>query len=180
MCSTIIEKGLTYVPEDRHLNGIYSMSDVEANVTSGVLRHLNKFFIDRKKANKMTDQYINDFRIKVTGRDQIASSLSGGNQQKVVLAKALAANPKVVILDEPTRGIDAGARGDVYRIISRLKEQGVAVVLISSDIEEVVELSDRVAIMYQGRINHTFKGESITVDNLMAASFGVYKEEVTA
>ena len=143
-CSTIIEKGLTYVPEDRHLNGIYSMSDVEANVTSGVLGHLSRFFIDRKKANKLTDGYIKDFRIKVTGRDQIASSLSGGNQQKVVLGKSLAANPKVVIMDEPTRGIDAGARGDVYRIINGLSEQGVAVILISSDIEEVVELSDRV------------------------------------
>lgn len=179
-CSTMIEKGLTYVPEDRHLNGIYSMSDVEANVTSGVLGNLSRFFVDRKKANALADRYIKEFRIKVTGRDQQISSLSGGNQQKVVLAKALAANPKVVILDEPTRGIDAGARGDVYRIINELKEQGVAVILISSDIEEVVELSDRVATMYQGRINHTFKGESITVDNLMAASFGVYQAEVTA
>lgn len=176
----IMEKGLTYVPEDRRLNGIYSMSDVEANVTSGILGHLSKFFIDRKKANKLTDGYIRDFRIKVTGRDQTASSLSGGNQQKVVLAKTLAANPKAVILDEPTRGIDAGARGDVYRIINELKEQGVAIILISSDIEEVTELSDRVATMYQGRINHTFKGKDITVDNLMAASFGVYKAEVTA
>lgn len=179
-CSTIIQKGLNYVPEDRHLNGIYSISDVEANVTSGVLGNLNKFFVDRKKVNELTDKYISNFRIKVTGRDQTIGSLSGGNQQKVVLAKALAANPKVVILDEPTRGIDAGARGDVYRIINELKAQGVAVLLISSDIEEVVELSDRVATMYQGRINHTFKGENITVDNLMAASFGVYKTEVTA
>ncbi len=180
-CNAIIEKGLTYVPEDRHLNGIYAMSDVEANVTSGVLGHLSKFFVDRKKANQLTDKYINGFRIKVTGRDQTTSSLSGGNQQKVVLAKSLAANPKVVILDEPTRGIDAGARGDVYRIINELSEQGVAVILISSDIEEVVELSDRVVTMYQGRINHTFKGDDITVDNLMAASFGVYQEkEVTA
>ena len=96
------------------------------------------------------------------------------------MGKALATNPKIVILDEPTRGIDAGARGDVYRIINELRAQGVGILLISSDIEEVVSLSDRVVTMYQGRINHTFKGESITVDNLMAASFGVYKEEVTA
>lgn len=178
--SVIIEKGLTYVPEDRHLNGIYSIIDVEANVTSGVLEHLNKYFIDKKKANALTDKYIENFRIKVTGRDQLVSSLSGGNQQKVVLAKALAANPKIVILDEPTRGIDAGARGDVYRIIHELKEEGVAVLLISSDIEEIVELSDRVATMYQGRVNHTFQGDCITVDHLMAASFGVYQEEVTA
>ncbi len=179
-CSSIIEKGLNYVPEDRHLNGIYSMSDVEANITSGVLGYLNKFFVDRKKVNKLTDKYIDNFRIKVTGRDQSIGSLSGGNQQKVVLGKALATNPKIVILDEPTRGIDAGARGDVYRIINELRAQGVGILLISSDIEEVVSLSDRVVTMYQGRINHTFKGESITVDNLMAASFGVYKEEVTA
>jgi AI-2 transport system ATP-binding protein len=179
-CSSIIEKGLNYVPEDRHLNGIYSMSDVEANITSGVLGSLNKFFVDRKKVNELTDKYISDFRIKVTGRDQSIGSLSGGNQQKVVLGKALATNPKIVILDEPTRGIDAGARGDVYRIINELRAQGVGILLISSDIEEVASLSDRVVTMYQGRINHTFKGESITVDNLMAASFGVYKEEVTA
>ncbi|MBR0598706.1 sugar ABC transporter ATP-binding protein [Sinanaerobacter chloroacetimidivorans] len=176
----IIEKGLIYVPEDRHLNGIYSMRDVEENVTSGVLGHLNKYFIDRKKSRELTDRYIKDFRIKVTGRDQITGSLSGGNQQKVVLAKALATNPKVVILDEPTRGIDAGARGDVYRIIHELKQQGVAVLLISSDIEEVIELSDRVAAMYQGRINHTFEENEITVDNLMSASFGVYQKEETA
>jgi AI-2 transport system ATP-binding protein len=177
---TVMEKGLTYVPEDRRLNGIYAMSDVEANVTSGILGHLGKFFIDRRKVNKLTDQYIIDYRIKATGRDQTAASLSGGNQQKVVLAKTLAANPKAVILDEPTRGIDAGARGDVYRIINELKERGVAIILISSDIEEVAELSDRVATMYQGRINHMFKGKDITVDNLMSSAFGVYKAEVTA
>jgi AI-2 transport system ATP-binding protein len=174
----LINRGLNYVPEDRHLNGIYPMSDVEANVTSGILEHLSSFFLNSKKANNVTDKYIENFRIKVTGRDQMASSLSGGNQQKIVLAKTLAATPKVVIMDEPTRGIDAGARGDVYRIINQLKEQGVGVLIISSDLEEIVELADRVAIMYQGRINQMFFGESITIDNLMAASFGVYREEV--
>ncbi len=172
----IINKGLNYVPEDRHLNGIYSMSDVEVNVTSGILQNLSKLFLNLKRANGITDKYIDNFRIKVTGKDQIASSLSGGNQQKVVLAKTLAAEPKVVIMDEPTRGIDAGARGDVYRIINQLKEEGVGVLVISSDVEEIVELADRVAIMYQGRINNTFTGDSITIDNLMAASFGVYQE----
>lgn len=174
----LINKGLNYVPEDRHLNGIYSMLDVEANVTSGILEHLSKVFLNIKKGNIIADDYINHFRIKVTERDQVASSLSGGNQQKIVLAKTLAASPKVVILDEPTRGIDAGARGDVYRIINQLKEEGVGVLIISSDLEEIVELADRVATMYQGRINNMFFGENITIDNLMASSFGVYREEV--
>lgn len=174
---TIIDKGLNYVPEDRHLNAIYGISDVASNVTSGVLHKLSKLFINFKAENQMADHYIQDFRIKVTGRDQLIGSLSGGNQQKVVLAKTLATKPKVVILDEPTRGIDAGARMDVYRIINKLKDEGVAVMLISSDIEEVVQLSDRVVTMFQGRINHSFERCDITVDNLMAASFGVYRQK---
>ncbi|SDN92501.1 sugar ABC transporter ATP-binding protein [Acetanaerobacterium elongatum] len=173
----IIDKGLNYVPEDRHLNAIYGISEVSSNVTSGMLHKLGRLFINFKAENELSDHYIKDFRIKVTGRDQLIGSLSGGNQQKVVLAKTLATKPKVVILDEPTRGIDAGARVDVYRIISKLKEEGVAVMLISSDIEEVVQLSDRVVTMFQGRINHTFERCDINVDNLMAASFGVYRQE---
>jgi len=176
----IIDKGLNYVPEDRHLNAIYGIRGVTENVSSGVLRKMSKVFINSKAEKELADQYIKDFRIKVTGRDQLIGSLSGGNQQKVVIAKTLATKPKVVILDEPTRGIDAGARGDVYKIINQLKEQGVAVVLISSDIEEVVQLSDRVMTMFQGSINHTFERCDITVDNLMAASFGVYEKGVKA
>ena len=124
----------------------------------------------------MTRRYIEDFRIKVTGQDQLVSSLSGGNQQKVVIGRVLCTQPKLVILDEPTRGIDAAARGDVYAIIHKLREQGVAVLLISSDMEEIVELSDRAVTMYQGRINQSFAKCDITQDNLMAASFGVCKE----
>ena len=101
------------------------------------------------------------------------SSLSGGNQQKVVIARALATEPKVLILDEPTRGIDAGARTDVYSIIHQLKARGIAILLISSDFEEIIELSDRALSMYSGRINHEFSKHEITQDNLMAAAFGV-------
>lgn len=100
-------------------------------------------------------------------------SLSGGNQQKVVIGRALSTKPKLVILDEPTRGIDAAARGDVYSIISHLRDEGVAVLLISSDMEEIVELSDRAVTVYQGRINAEFQKCDINQDNLMAAAFGV-------
>lgn len=177
-CSTrkALDKGINYVPEDRFLNGIFKIREVAWNISSAQLRNMSKIFLNKKKEEELADQYINDFRIKVTDRDQIMGSLSGGNQQKAVIARALSTNPKVVILDEPTRGIDAGARGDVYAIIDKLKKQGVAVLLISSDLEEVVELSDRAVSMYQGRINHTFTKDQIDLDSLTAASFGVYEE----
>ena len=173
----ILDKGINYVPEDRFLNGIFKIGDVGSNLSSAYLRYSSKFFLNRKAEEKLAEDYIKDFRIKVTGQDQIMGSLSGGNQQKVVIGRALSTSPKVVILDEPTRGIDAGARGDVYAIINQLKKQGVAVLLISSDFEEIVELSDRVVTMYQGRINHRFSSDEINLDNLTAASFGVYEKE---
>jgi AI-2 transport system ATP-binding protein len=113
----------------------------------------------------------------VTGHDQPAGSLSGGNQQKVVIARSLITKPKLVILDEPTRGIDAAARGDVYKIIAQLRSEGVSIMLISSDMEEIIELSDRAVTVYQGRINGEFLKDDINQDNLMAASFGVTGEQ---
>ena len=172
----VLDKGVNYVPEDRFLNGIFKIREVGWNISSAQIRNMSKLFLNRKKEAELADQYISDFRIKVTGQDQIMGSLSGGNQQKGVIARALSTNPKVVILDEPTRGIDAGARGDVYSIIGKLKKQGVAILLISSDLEEIVELSDRAVSMYQGHINHTFAREKIDLDNLTAASFGGYEE----
>jgi AI-2 transport system ATP-binding protein len=174
---SIIRKGLNYIPEDRYSNGIFSIADVTSNITSSTIRWLSKFFIDSKKEREITEKYIHDFRIKVTGQNQILRFISGGNQQKVVIARALSTSPKAIILDEPTRGVDAGARGDVYKIIYSLKEQGQALLLISSDFEEIIELCDRVNIMYRGVINHSFKHEEITLDNLMSAAFGVYSEK---
>lgn len=175
--SAIMSKGINYVPEDRRRDGIFKIGDVALNTTAGCLDHLGKFFMNYKSEKRIAEQYINDFRIKVTGQDQLISSLSGGNQQKVVIASKLATNPKLIILDEPTRGIDAAARGDLYAIINKLKMQGVAILLISSDMEEIIELSDRAITMFQGRINHTFQKEHINQNNLMSASFGVYVDE---
>ncbi|AOT71570.1 sugar ABC transporter ATP-binding protein [Geosporobacter ferrireducens] len=175
--STIIRKGLNYVPEDRHLNGIFSMTNVMSNLTSSVLKWLVSIFINIKQEMEITEKYIKEFRIKVADQSQSLKLLSGGNQQKVVIGKALATQPKVIILDEPTRGIDAGARADVYKIIYQLKEQGHAILLISSDLEEIVELCDRAEIMYRGTISHRYERDEITLDRLMAASFGVCSKE---
>ena len=173
----VLEAGINYVPEDRHLHGLFKISDVAANTTSAMLgdKSMGSFFLNKKEEYRMTQKYVDDFRTKVTGQTQLTGSLSGGNQQKVVIGRSLSTSPKLVILDEPTRGIDAGARGDVYSIIHQLRNQGVSVLLISSDMEEIVELSDRVMTVCQGRINGEFTGEDINQDNLMAASFGITK-----
>ena len=179
-CSTgqVLDEGLNYVAEDRFLNGIFSISDVAANTTAANLSHMSRLFINFKEERRITRHFIDAFRTKVMGQDQLIGSLSGGNQQKVVIARALSTAPKVLILDEPTRGIDAAARGDVYAIIEQLKHQGLAILLISSDMEEIMELSDRAVTMYCGRINREFSREELSQDSLMAAAFGVAEESV--
>ncbi|WP_411677239.1 sugar ABC transporter ATP-binding protein [Caproicibacter sp.] len=171
----VLEAGINYVPEDRHLLGLFKISDIAANTTSAMLSDssMGKMFLNGKAEYELTRKYVDDFRIKITGQDQLTGSLSGGNQQKIVIARALSTQPKLIILDEPTRGIDAAARGDVYTIIHQLKEQGVAIMLISSDIEEIIELADRAVAVYQGHINLEFNKKEINQDNLMAAAFGV-------
>lgn len=171
----VIENGINYVPEDRQKEGIFKIGDIALNISCGPLKKLSRFFMNFKAEKQITDQYIKDFHIKVTGQDQLIGSLSGGNQQKVVIARILATHPKLIILDEPTRGIDASARSDVYSIINELKDKGFSVLLISSDMEEIIQLSDRVITMFQGRINHVFKKDEINENNLMSAAFGVYK-----
>ena len=131
------------------------------------------FFLNKKAEKEVAGRYIDDFRIKVTGQDQTAGSLSGGNQQKIIIGRSLSTNPKLVILDEPTRGIDAAARGDVYSIIHKLKAQGVAIMLISSDMEEIVELSDRAVVVFSGRIKGELSRSEISQASLMAGAFGV-------
>ena len=175
----VIAAGLNYVPEDRHLNGLFKICDVSANTTSASLfgGALGKVFLNRKSEFDITEKYVKNFRTKVTGHDQLAGSLSGGNQQKIVIGRSLATDPGVVILDEPTRGIDAAARGDVYHIIHQLREQGLSILLISSDMEELEELADRVVTMYQGRVNAEFQKADINQDNLTAAAFGIVERE---
>ena len=174
----VIEAGINYVPEDRRQNGVFGMSSVAANTTSSLLFNIamGKIFLNKKKEQEITQKYINDFRTKVTGQEQSCGSLSGGNQQKVVIGRCLSSLPKLVILDEPTRGIDAAARGDVYSIILELKKKGVAIMLISSDMEEIIELSDRAVVMFQGRMTKTLSKSEIDQNTLMNASFDVKEE----
>lgn len=171
----VLDAGINYVPEDRRLNGLFGISSVAANVSSAVLgeKLMGSLLLNQKAEQSLTGGYVEDFGIKITGLDQQAGSLSGGNQQKLVIGRALSTGPKLVILDEPTRGIDAVARADVYAIIHRLKSQGVAVMLISSDMEEVVELSDRAVIIFQGRVKGELNKGEINQTRLISEAFGV-------
>lgn len=171
--SNVIKKGINYVAEDRFLHGVFGIKDVLTNISPSYLNMIGGFFVNRNSENELADKYIKDFNIKVTDKSQMMSSLSGGNQQKAIIGRALSTSPKLIILDEPTRGIDAAARGDVYQIIHQLKQSGVAIILVSSDMEEIIELSDRAFTMHRGRINKEFLKDQITQDNLTQASFGI-------
>ena len=174
----ILKEGLNFVPEDRHYHGLFKIRSVASNTTSALLntREIGRVNMNRKKQNGIARKYAEEFRTKILTLEDLLGSLSGGNQQKVVIARSLSTEPKVVILDEPTRGIDAAARGDVYNIIHQLKESGTAVLMVSSDIEEVVELADRAITVFQGRINAEFRREEINQDALTSASFGIVKK----
>ena len=171
----LLRAGINFVPEDRHYHGLFKIRSISSNTTSALLntREIGRVDINRKKQKQISQKYVDDFRTKIVSLEDLIGSLSGGNQQKVVIARALSTLPKVVILDEPTRGIDAGARGDVYNIIHQLKEAGVAVLMVSSDIEEVVEIADRAVTVFQGRINGEFSHDEINQDVLTSASFGI-------
>lgn len=174
----ILEAGINFVPEDRHNHGLFKIRSISSNTTSALLgsKEIGKVNMDRRRQKEISQKYVDDFRTKIVSLDDLIGSLSGGNQQKVVIARSLSTSPKVVILDEPTRGIDAAARSDVYNIIRKLKDAGVAVIMVSSDMEEVVELADRAITVFQGRINGEFSRDEITQDALTSASFGIAHE----
>ncbi len=180
--SRILREGINFVPEDRHYHGLFKIRSISSNTSSALLDTpaIGKVNINRRKQNEIAQRYVDEFRTKIVSLADLIGSLSGGNQQKVVIARALSTLPKVVIMDEPTRGIDAAARGDVYNIVHQLKKSGVAVLMVSSDIEEVVELADRAITVFQGRINGEFSHDEITRDTLTSASFGIVNERAVS
>ncbi|MGG1575435.1 sugar ABC transporter ATP-binding protein [Fictibacillus sp. NRS-1165] len=174
-----IDRGLVYIPEDRSAHGVFSIASLKGNLTSAILHKGKGWFLPFKQEQKIAEQYLRQLSIRALNSCQSAESLSGGNQQKIVLGKFLAADPKVILFDEPTRGIDASARMDIYELISELKKKGISIVLISSDPEEIMALSDHVWVMHEGKLVKKLENDAITLDQITSASFGV-EEEVTA
>ena len=138
------------------------------NTTLAVLKEfMVRGTVNRRKENEIIDRAVKTLRIKTNGNEQKVGTLSGGNQQKVLIGKWLATNPKVLILDEPTRGVDVGAKADIYEIIDNLVQKGITIIMVSSDLNEVINMSDRVIVMKEGRITGTLKHEEINQEAVM-------------
>jgi len=165
-----IDRGLVYLPEDRQQHGLFLEAPLFWNVSSYLVHRL-PFFLRPGAERKAFDEFRSSMGIKCTGPGQEARGLSGGNQQKVLLAKCLSARPKVLILDEPTRGVDVAARNDIYDLIRKLAADGVAIVLISSDFDEIEQLADRVEVMAFGQSGGELTN-NISVDAIARLAFG--------
>jgi ribose transport system ATP-binding protein len=148
-----IDQGIYLIPEDRRGLGLITEMTIRENVTLPALHaYSSGGLINRLKEQAAAKKICETLRVKATSIDMKAANLSGGNQQKVVLAKWLSLNPKLILFDEPTRGIDVAAKAEIYHLMRNLANEGVAIVMISSDMEEILAISDRVAVMREGQI----------------------------
>lgn len=165
--------GIAYVPEDRHQQGLIMNFSIASNITLSILQQVSHLgLIDPRREQKIASKYSSQLNVRSTGVEQLVNALSGGNQQKVVLSKWLATNPSVLILDEPTRGIDVGAKAEVHHIISDLAAEGLAIILISSELPEVLAMADRVMVLHEGSVTGTFARAEATQERVMFAATG--------
>ncbi|MBQ6474720.1 MAG: sugar ABC transporter ATP-binding protein [Clostridia bacterium] len=165
-----IDAGIGMVPEDRRGCGLVLGHSVGTNLTITVLKKFIKGIrVDKKKENAIIDEYWQKLSIKTTGPQQICGDLSGGNQQKVVISKWLAAEPRILIMDEPTRGIDVGAKHEIYQLMRQLAKEGVSIIFVSSDLPEIINMSSRVVVMHEGEISAILDGatEEFTQQKIM-------------
>ena len=169
--SQAIRSGLAMVPEDRKKQSLFMDLSVSFNMVLANLFRMNKrAVIDRQVERETVENFIRRLRIKIRGISDTVRSLSGGNQQKTILGRWLAADPDILILDEPTHGVDIGAKADIYTLIRELADQGKSIILISSEMPEIIAVSDRVIVMNEGRITAKLSGDAITEENIMAAA----------
>ena len=176
-----IKKGIALVPEDRAVSGLLLPFSIERNMTFATLDKVsNGGFINSQAEDKVVGQYVDELQIKIRSTDQEVRELSGGNQQKVVLSKWLMAEPEILILDEPTRGVDVGAKAEVYKLISKLVKAGKAILMISSELPEIMQLSDRVYVMSEGRITAEFDRGELDSELIMTAASSVASRAAAA
>jgi ABC-type sugar transport system ATPase subunit len=169
-----VNNRIGYLSEDRKRLALILSMNVRENITMSIHKKIQNLlsFISSSKENKVCDRYLEDLSIKVSSREQIVNNLSGGNQQKVVISKWLATHPEVLILDEPTRGIDVGAKSEVHRIISELADNGMSIILISSELVEILGISDRILVMYNGEIKADINREDASQETIMKYAVG--------
>jgi ribose transport system ATP-binding protein len=168
-----VKVGLALVPEGRQTQGLVLIQTVERNIALPNLDLLARnYFVNRVRTRQLVQKFVDKLNIRTPSLEQRVLNLSGGNQQKVVLAKWLASNPKVLILDEPTRGIDVGAKAEVYTIMNDLVRQGIGIIMISSEMPEILAISDRILVMYEGRIMGELTRAEATQERIMTLASG--------
>ena len=168
-----IKNGIVYVTENRKEEGLFLIRSVQYNITIKLLDQFIKWFrVNARFENQKTRQFINELSIKTPSPDQEVRNLSGGNQQKVLISRWLATNPRVLILDEPTRGVDVGAKAEIYAIMNRLVKEGVSIIMISSELPEVINMSDRIAVMYKGGIRTILHRDEFSQETIMHYATG--------
>jgi rhamnose transport system ATP-binding protein len=169
-----LRRGLAYLPEDRLQQGLVQPMSVSKNVSMAVLQRLTPGGVLRPgRERRLAQRFVDQLKIKASSVAQVVKSLSGGNQQKVVLAKWLAAQPRILILDEPTHGVDVGTKADVHRTISHLATEGLTILLISSELPEVLGMSDRVLVMREGRLVAELSRAEATQERVVRVAAGV-------
>jgi len=175
-----VEAGIGLVPEDRGNQGLVLKLPVLENVVLPTLdRHARRGWVDRPALRDTAREYVNKLDIRTPHLRQLARYLSGGNQQKTVVAKWLASNPQVLIMDEPTRGIDVGAKADVHALMSQLARDGVGIIMISSELPEILGMSDRILVMYEGSVAAILDREEATQEMIMAYASGETVDDET-
>ncbi|MGN1004535.1 MAG: sugar ABC transporter ATP-binding protein [Oscillospiraceae bacterium] len=175
--ASAIRQGIGLIPEDRKEQGCILYNTVKFNTSLSCIGKLTRAgFISNKKNAALAEKYRASLRIKVPGIQQMVVNLSGGNQQKVVLAKTLAAEPDVIIFDEPTKGIDVGAKQEIYNLMNQLVESGKAIIMVSSDMEEILGMSDRIIVLYEGMLSGELSREEFSQENVLHLASGLQKE----
>jgi len=167
-----IKAGMGLAPEDRKALGVILEMPVVENISLSSIGSYNPPFLDRARETRVATELVEKLDIKTPGLDQLVQFLSGGNQQKVALAKWLGTSPKILILDEPTRGIDVGSKSEIYKLIRELADGGMGVIMISSEMEEIIGLADRVLVMHEGRCTGTLDRHEISEESIMHLATG--------
>lgn len=157
-----------FIPENRREESIFPIQSMRFNLSIRVLKDfIGKFIVNFTKERKLCDEYIKKLSIKVASQDTKMQNMSGGNQQKVIIARWLAAHPKILIMDEPTRGIDVGAKAEIYNLMNDLAQQGLAIIMISSELPEIINMSDRVIVMREGMISRVIEKCDLSQEEIM-------------
>jgi ABC-type sugar transport system ATPase subunit len=176
-----VELGIAFIPEDRRDEGLITEFSIDDNIGLGSIWELtHRFFIDARAQSSLTDRMIRTMNVKTPSGKQLVRNLSGGNQQKVVLAKWFARQPKAIIFDEPTRGIDVGAKAEIYRKIGDLAKAGVAVIIVSSELPELMGVSDRIIVLNKGHMTGEFARRDFSADRIMLAATGKSSQDATS